>query len=36
MASQAFVNTMRRDYLAGADLSTAAVVLDQIAAWIAD
>lgn len=34
--SEAFVNTLRRDYLAGADLSTAAVVLDQIAGWIAD
>ena len=34
--SEAFVNTMRRDYLAGADLSTAARVLDQVPAWIAD
>ena len=34
--SEAFVNTMRRDYLAGADLASAAVVLDQIPAWIAD
>lgn len=34
--SEAFVNTMRRDYFAGADLSTAGVVLDQIPAWIAD
>ena len=34
--SEAFVNTLRRDYLAGADLSTAAVVLAQIPAWIAD
>lgn len=34
--SEAFVNTMRRDYFAGADLSTAAVVLEQMAAWIAD
>ena len=34
--SEAFVNTMRRDYIAGADLSTAARVLDQIPAWIAD
>ena len=34
--SEAFVNTLRRDYLAGAELSTAAVVLDQIPAWIAD
>ncbi|MDP1859383.1 MAG: integrase core domain-containing protein [Gemmatimonadaceae bacterium] len=30
------VNTMRRDYIAGADLSTAAGVLDQIPAWLAD
>jgi putative transposase len=34
--SEAFVNTLRRDYLAGADLSTAAAVLEQIPAWIAD
>lgn len=34
--SEAFVNTLRRDYIAGADLSTAAVVLDQVAGWIAD
>ena len=34
--SEAFVNTMRRDYFAGADLSTAAVVLDQLSAWFAD
>ena len=34
--SEAFVNTLRRDYLAGADLSTAAVVLPQIPAWLAD
>lgn len=34
--SEAFVNTLRRDYLAGADLSTAARVLDQVPAWIAD
>lgn len=34
--SEAFVNTMRRDYIAGADLSTAARVLEQIPAWIAD
>jgi putative transposase len=34
--SEAFVNTLRRDYVAGADLSTAAVVLDQIPAWLAD
>ena len=34
--SEAFVNTLRRDYLAGADLSTAAVVLEQIPVWIVD
>jgi len=34
--SEAFMSTLRRDYLAGADLSTAAVVLAQIPAWIAD
>ena len=34
--SEAFVNTMRRDYIAGADLSTAGVVLEQIPAWFAD
>jgi transposase InsO family protein len=34
--SEAFVNTMRRDYFAGADLSTADVVLDQMPAWFAD
>ena len=34
--SEAFVNTMRRDYFAGADLSTAALVLEQIPGWLAD
>jgi len=34
--SEAFVNTLRRDYLAGADRSTADVVLEQIPGWIAD
>ena len=34
--SEAFVNTLRRDYIVGADLSTAAIVLDQIPGWIAD
>ena len=34
--SKAFVNTLRRDYLAGADRSTAAAVLDQIPHWIGD
>jgi transposase InsO family protein len=34
--SEAFVNTLRRDYLAGEDRSTAAAVLDQIPSWIRD
>jgi putative transposase len=34
--SEAFVNTLRRDYLAGADLSSAAAVLDQLPHWMAD
>ena len=34
--SAAFVNTMRGDYFAGADLSTAALVLEQIPGWLAD
>lgn len=34
--SEAFVNTLRRDYIAAADLATAAVVLAQVPAWIAD
>ena len=34
--SEAFVNTLRRDYIVGADLSTAAMVLEEIPVWIAD
>ena len=34
--SEAFVNTLRRDYIVGADLSTATMVLEQTPAWIAD
>jgi putative transposase len=34
--SEAFVNTLRRDYLDGADRSSAARVLEQVAGWIAD
>jgi putative transposase len=34
--SEAFVNTLRRDYLDGAARGTAAVLLEQIPAWIAD
>ncbi|MFL5576085.1 MAG: integrase core domain-containing protein [Gemmatimonadaceae bacterium] len=34
--SEAFVNTLRRDHVGGADLATAAAVLAQAPAWIAD
>lgn len=34
--SEAFVNTLRRDYIAGADLACAAVVLEQVPGWFAD
>ena len=34
--SEAFVNTIRRDYQAGADLSTAVIVLEQVPTWFAD
>jgi len=34
--SEAFVNTLRRDYVSGADRRDAATVLDQVSAWIAD
>ncbi|MDQ6887957.1 MAG: IS3 family transposase [Gemmatimonadota bacterium] len=34
--AEAFVRTLRRDYIAGADLSSAAAVLRQLAAWQAD
>lgn len=34
--SEAFVNTLRRGYIVGGDLSTAATELDQIPAWTAD
>ncbi len=34
--AEAFVHTMRRDYLDGADLATAARVLEQIPGWIED
>ncbi|MEO7103746.1 MAG: integrase core domain-containing protein, partial [Gemmatimonadaceae bacterium] len=33
---EAFVHTMKRDYVSGADLISAAVVLAQLPAWIAD
>jgi len=34
--AEAFVNTMRRDYIDGADLSSAARVIEQIPSWIED
>jgi putative transposase len=34
--SEAFVNTLKRDYVSGADRSDAATVLDQVGCWIAD
>ncbi|HEY2850842.1 MAG TPA: IS3 family transposase [Gemmatimonadaceae bacterium] len=34
--SEAFHHTLRRDYLAGADLSCAALVLEQLPQWITD
>ena len=34
--SEAFHHTLRRDYLAGADLSRAEVVLEHLPRWIAD
>jgi putative transposase len=34
--SEAFVNTLRRDYIAGADLSSADAVLARVAEWFAD
>jgi transposase InsO family protein len=34
--SEAFVNTLKRDYVSGADRGSAAALLDQVAAWIAD
>jgi len=34
--AEAFVNTMRRDYVEGADLSSGERVIEQLAAWIED
>ncbi len=34
--SEAFVNTLKRDYVDGADCSTAAVVLSQLEQWLED
>ncbi|MGH7634304.1 MAG: IS3 family transposase [Gemmatimonadaceae bacterium] len=34
--SEAFVNTLKRDYVSGADRGSTAAVLEQVPAWIAD
>lgn len=34
--AEAFVKTMKRDYVDGADLGSAAAVLDQLPRWVAD
>jgi putative transposase len=34
--AEAFVNTLRRDYIVGAELSSADVVRDQVPGWLAD
>ena len=34
--AEAFVNTLKRDYVSGADRGTAAAVLEAVPAWIAD
>ena len=34
--SEAFVNTIKPDYVAGADRSTAAAIIEQISPWIED
>jgi putative transposase len=34
--AEAFVNTLKRDYVSGADRSSAAALLDQVASWIDD
>ena len=34
--AEAFVKTMKRDYVDGADLSSAGAVLDQLPRWVAD
>jgi putative transposase len=34
--SEAFVNTLKRDYVSGADRSEAAALLEQAARWIDD
>lgn len=34
--SEAFVHTLKRDYVSGADLSSATAVLEQLPRWIAD
>jgi hypothetical protein len=34
--AEAFVHTLERDYVSGADLSSAVALLDQLPAWLAD
>jgi len=34
--AEAFVNTLKRDYVSGADRGSAAAILDALPAWIAD
>jgi putative transposase len=34
--AEAFVNTLKRDYVSGADRGSAAALLEQVSAWIAD
>ncbi len=34
--AEAFVNTIKRDYVGGADLSDAATVIRQLPAWLED
>jgi transposase InsO family protein len=34
--SEAFVNTIKADYIAGANRSTAAAIIEQIPSWIED
>jgi len=34
--AEAFVNTIKRDYVGGADLSDAGTVIQQIPGWIED
>jgi hypothetical protein len=34
--SEAFVNTIKGDYIAGANRSTTAAIIEQISSWIED